>query len=48
MKIKSLKVMSFRNINGKNNILDFNDSDIIFIFGQNNVGKSTFLHAYEY
>ncbi len=48
MKIKSLKVKSFRNINGENNILEFNDSDIIFIFGQNNVGKSTFLRAYEY
>ncbi|MGR3064591.1 AAA family ATPase [Vibrio vulnificus] len=48
MKIKSLKVKSFRNINGENNTLEFNDSDIIFIFGQNNVGKSTFLRAYEY
>lgn len=48
MKIKSLKVISFRNINGENNALDFNDSDIIFIFGQNNIGKSTFLRAYEY
>ncbi|HAS3610639.1 ATP-dependent nuclease [Vibrio cholerae] len=48
MKIKSLKVISFRNINGENNVLDFNDSDIIFIFGQNNIGKSTFLRAYEY
>lgn len=48
MKIKSLKVKSFRNINGENNILEFGDSDIIFIFGQNNVGKSTFLRAYEY
>ena len=48
MKIKSLTVKSFRNINGENNILEFDDSDIIFIFGQNNVGKSTFLRAYEY
>lgn len=48
MKIKSLIVKSFRNINGENNILEFDDSDIIFIFGQNNVGKSTFLRAYEY
>ncbi|SGY98699.1 Putative uncharacterized protein [Moritella viscosa] len=48
MKIKSLKVISFRNINGEDNILEFNDSDIIFIFGQNNVGKSTFLRSYEY
>lgn len=48
MKIKSLKVVSFRNINGKHNILEFDDSDIIFIFGQNNVGKSTLLRAYEY
>lgn len=48
MKIKSLKVISFRNINGENNVLEFNDSDIIFVFGQNNVGKSTFLRAYEY
>jgi len=48
MKIKSLKVNSFRNINGENNTLEFDDSDIIFIFGQNNVGKSTFLRAYEY
>ncbi len=48
MKIKSLKVISFRNINGENNVLEFDDYDIIFIFGQNNVGKSTFLRAYEY
>jgi predicted ATP-dependent endonuclease of OLD family len=48
MKIKSLKVKNFRNINGDNNVLEFNNSDIIFVFGQNNVGKSTFLRAYEY
>lgn len=48
MKIKSLKVSSFRSINGEDNVLEFDDSDIIFIFGQNNAGKSTFLRAYEY
>jgi predicted ATP-dependent endonuclease of OLD family len=46
--ILSLKLNSFRNLIGYIIILEFDDSDIIFIFGQNNVGKSTFLRAYEY
>jgi len=49
MKIKSFAVNNFRGISGgleKNKIL-FEDTNAIFIFGQNNVGKSSILKAYE-
>ena len=50
MKIISFSVNNFRSINGglKPNTIKFEDSNTIFIFGQNNVGKSTFLRAYEF
>ena len=50
MKVISFAVNNFRGISGglDNNRIIFSDSSTIFIFGQNNVGKSTFLNAYEF
>ncbi|CAI1791245.1 AAA family ATPase [Serratia marcescens] len=48
MRLKSLKVNNFRAINGDGNVLSFNNNNIIFIFGKNNIGKSSMLHAYKY
>ncbi|EOI3462793.1 ATP-dependent endonuclease [Cronobacter dublinensis] len=48
MRLKSLKVNNFRAINGGNNTLHFNNNNIVFLFGKNNIGKSSILHAYEY
>jgi putative ATP-dependent endonuclease of the OLD family len=50
MKLIKFGVNNFRAISGgvENNMIDFADSNTIFIFGQNNVGKSTFLAAYEF
>lgn len=48
MKLTKLKIKNFRGINGKNNVVEFNDSNIIFLIGKNNSTKSTFLHAYEF
>lgn len=50
MKIISFGVNNFRCISGgmSRNTIDFNESNTLFIFGQNNVGKSTFLKAYEF
>ncbi|MCX7134972.1 AAA family ATPase [Aeromonas sp.] len=48
MKLKSLSVDNFRALRGKRNKIEFSDSNIIFIFGKNNIGKSSFLHAYKY
>jgi len=50
MKIISFAVNNFRSINGglEKNTIKFEGSNTIFIFGQNNVGKSTFLDAYDY
>ncbi len=49
MKLVSFAVNNFRGITGglEQNIINFEKSNAIFIFGQNNVGKSTFLKAYE-
>jgi putative ATP-dependent endonuclease of OLD family len=49
MKIKSFAVNNFRGINGglDKNTINFDDSNTIFVFGQNNVGKSSILKAYE-
>lgn len=49
MKIVSFGINNFRGIHGglEQNTIRFDDSNTIFLFGQNNVGKSTFLHAYE-
>ncbi|MFY0802056.1 ATP-dependent nuclease [Peribacillus frigoritolerans] len=48
MKLKRLIVNSFRGLKGEENIIDFEGSDIIFLIGRNNYGKSTFLHAYNF
>lgn len=48
MKLQKLIISNFRGLKGENNIIDFANSDIIFLIGQNNVGKSTYLHAYEF
>jgi len=47
--IKSFAVNNFRGITGglEKNCINFDDSNTIFIFGQNNVGKSSILKAYE-
>ena len=48
MKLQRLIVQDFRGLKGDGNIIDFSGSDIIFLIGQNNVGKSTYLRAYEF
>ncbi|MBI9080740.1 MAG: hypothetical protein JEY79_13500 [Pseudodesulfovibrio sp.] len=48
MKLIELSIDSFRGINGEGNKILLNDSDIIFLFGQNDIVKSSFLDAYEY
>ena len=50
MKIISFAVNNFRGISGgiENNTIEFNNSNTIFLLGQNNVGKSSFLKAYEF
>jgi|GEM_PF-813886 len=50
MKLLKFSVNNFRAITGglENNTINFSGSNTIFIFGQNNVGKSTFLAAYEF
>lgn len=48
MKLLDISVKNFRSIKGDNVKLSFEGSDIIFLFGQNNAGKSSLLSAYEY
>lgn len=50
MRLIKFSVNNFRAISGglENNAINFDGSNTIFIFGQNNVGKSTFLAAYEF
>lgn len=48
MRLKSLKVKNFRAINGESNVLQFDNNNIVFLFGKNNIGKSSMLHAYKY
>jgi len=50
MKLIKFGVNNFRAIAGglEDNQINFDGSNTIFIFGQNNVGKSTFLAAYEF
>lgn len=49
MRIHSFAVDSFRGISGglEQNRISFDGKNAIFLFGQNNVGKSSFLRAYE-
>ena len=48
MKLISLKIENFRAINGSENIIEFKDNNIVFLFGKNDIGKSSVLHAYRY
>ncbi|MET0945504.1 MAG: AAA family ATPase, partial [Flavobacterium sp.] len=48
MKLLDITINNFRSINGENIKLSLDCSDIIFVFGQNNAGKSSLLSAYEY
>lgn len=50
MRLIKFSVNNFRAITGglENNQINFDGSNTIFIFGQNNVGKSTFLAAYAF
>jgi putative ATP-dependent endonuclease of OLD family len=48
MKLLDITINNFRSINGENIKLSLDGSDIIFVFGQNNAGKSSLLSAYEY
>ncbi len=52
MRLVKMMISNFRSIGGDENnpgvIIDFDDVNIIFLVGQNNVGKSSILKAYEY
>ena len=48
MKLHKLIISNFRGLKGDENIIEFSNSNIIFLIGQNNVGKSTYLRAYEF
>lgn len=48
MKLEKLIISNFRGLKGNENIINFSNSNIIFLIGQNNVGKSTYLRAYEF
>ena len=48
MKLVELRIRNFRALGGDKNILRFDNSNVIFLIGQNNVGKSSFLHAFEF
>ena len=48
MRLKSISIKNFRAINGGKNIIKFDKNNIVFIFGKNNIGKSSILHAYKY
>lgn len=48
MKLVRFIITDFRGLKGSENIIDFQKSNILFLIGQNNVGKSTYLRAYEF
>lgn len=48
MRLIELRISNFRGLGGKKNVINFDNSNVIFLIGQNNVGKSSFLHAYEF
>jgi predicted ATP-dependent endonuclease of OLD family len=48
MRLVELRVKNFRGLGGNQNAINFNGSDVIFLIGQNNTGKSSFLHAYDF
>jgi len=48
MKLKELRISNFRGLGGNKNVINFDESNVIFLIGQNNVGKSSFLNAYQF
>lgn len=48
MKLISFNVQNFRGLKGNDNKISFENSNLIFLIGNNNSGKSTFLKAYEF
>lgn len=52
MKLMKLLITNFRSIGGNDEnpgvIIDMEDTNVINLIGQNNVGKSAILHAYDY
>lgn len=48
VKLKKLIINNFKGLRGEANIIDFEKSDIIFLIGKNNTGKSTILQAYNF
>ncbi|TYO99364.1 putative ATP-dependent endonuclease of OLD family [Geothermobacter ehrlichii] len=48
MKLVEFRITNFRGLGGSGNVITFDGSNVIFLIGQNNVGKSSFLHAYEF
>lgn len=48
MKLVELRITNFRGLGGPDNVITFEDSNVIFLIGQNDAGKSSFLHAYEF
>ncbi|MDM8566335.1 AAA family ATPase [Candidatus Halobeggiatoa sp. HSG11] len=48
MKLVELRITNFRSLGGSKNIIKFKDIDVIILVGQNNVGKSSTLKAYEF
>jgi predicted ATP-dependent endonuclease of OLD family len=48
MRLRNIKVNNFRCIGGESVEISLANSDIIFLVGQNNTGKSAILAAYEY
>lgn len=48
MKLIELQVENFRGLIGSDNIISFENMDLLFLIGNNNNGKSTFLQAYEF
>lgn len=48
MRLYQLTIKNFRGLKGERNTVKFEKSDIIFLIGQNNVGKSTYLRGYEF
>ena len=48
MRLVELRITNFRGLGGASNVVRFEGSNVIFLIGQNNAGKSSYLHAYEF